>query len=113
MPQVNITLARKLDDATKEKLQLEIGNSMSILPTKNIDNTHICILDGCSLYKSGAPSDGAFVEIRLFKPSPEESKKEFTLKMFSILEDLLGIAPGVVYMNFLEFEHWALNGEYR
>lgn len=113
MPQVNITIAKKLDETTKDKLQLEIGNAMPILPTKNIDNTHTCLLDGCSLYRSGKPLDGAFVDIRLFKPSPEESKKAFSEKMFSILRDVAGIDPGNVYMNFLEFEHWALKGEYR
>ena len=113
MPQVNISLAKKLDEDTKDRLQLEIGNAMSMLPTKNIDNTHICLFDGCSLYKSGKPMDGAFVEIRLFRQSPEESKKVFAAKMFSILQEVAGIDPGLVYMNFLEFENWAHNGEYK
>ena len=113
MPQVNISLSRKLDDTTKGKLQLEIGNAMPLLPTKNIDNTHICLADGCSFYKSGVPLDGAFVDVRLHKQSPEESKKAFAEKMFSILKESLGIDPASVYMNFIEFENWASGGEYR
>ena len=113
MPQVNISLAGTLDDAAKMKLQLAVGDAIQVLPTKNIDNTQICLIEDCSFYKSGEPIDGVFVDIRLFKQSPEESKKDFAAKMYSILKEALGIEPDCVYMNFLEFENWVANGDYR
>ena len=112
MPQVNVFTARRLDEAAKNALQLEIGGSMPILPGKDTDNTAICVCDGCAMYRYGKPSNGAFVDIRLLKPSPEESKKAFAEKLFTILKDTLDIDPDRVYMNFIELEHWASGGGY-
>ena len=112
MPQVNISIAQKLDEKTMNDFQLEIGNNMNLLPGKTLDNTIIRIIDGCSIFKGGKPLDGAFVEVRLFKASPEENKKAFAEKIFSIFKAKLNIEPGAIYMNYLELDHWASNGNY-
>ena len=113
MPQVNVIISHKLDEKRKNDLQLEIGAVMSILPGKNIGNTYISICDGCSMYRDGSITDAAFVDIRLFKASPEESKKDFSKKMFEIFKSVLNIEPDQIYMNFIELEHWVANGEYK
>ena len=112
MPQVNINVSKPLNNDIKNKLQLEIGNIMEIIPGKNIGNTIICITDCCSVYKNGEAVEGAFIEVRLYKASPEESKKEFAEKMFAIFKDVLGIQPEFIYMNYLELPNWAANGSY-
>jgi len=113
MPQVNITTSRKLDAAAKNDLQLEIGAAMPLLPGKNIGNTIISINDGVPMFRDGRPADAAFIDVRLYKASPEDSKSDFAKKMFAILNVTANIEPGQIYMNFIELEHWASNGEYR
>jgi phenylpyruvate tautomerase PptA (4-oxalocrotonate tautomerase family) len=113
MPQVNLTVSQTVRAEKKNVLQQIIGDSMDLLPGKTIDNTILCIQDGCSMFKGGKPLDGAFVDIRLFKASPEESKKAFAERMFAILKDELGIDPGGVYINFIELDHWASRGTYQ
>ena len=113
MPQLNLTVSQSLTVEKKHDLQLTIGNSMGLLPGKTLDNTIICIQDGCAMFKGGKPLDGAFADIRLFKASPEESKKAFSEKLFAILKDSLGIDPGGVYINFIELDHWASRGTYQ
>ena len=112
MPQINITVAKRIDEKKKDEFQLELGRNMEILPGKNIENTAICICDGCAMFKNGKPIDGAFVDIRLFKNSPEESKKAFAEKLFSIFKTILNIESGYIYMNFIELQHWASGGNY-
>ena len=113
MPYVSITTAKKIDNPTREKLNQEICGIMTILPGKNKDNTLLCIIDGKPMYKSGVPNDGVFAEVRLYKQSPEENKKEFAQKMHAILKDTLSLPDdGCVYMNFIENETWAANGKY-
>ena len=112
MPFVNITTAKKLDDSVKSELNLKIGELMPVIPGKNIDNTLLCINDGVSMFKSGKPNDGVFVSVQCYKKSPEDSKKEFSEKIYSALKDILKIDGGCVYMNFTEFENWAANGNY-
>jgi len=113
MPHLDIRVAKKIDAGTMQKLQLEIGNSMELIPGKTISNTVIAISDGVSMFKGGVSLDGAFVDVRLYKESPAENKKEFSEKMFKILEDVLQIPPGSVQMNFVELPDWASSGVYR
>ena len=112
MPQINISIAKKVDGSTKNKLQLEIGNNVSVIPGKNIGNTAICINDGLTMFKNGQPLDGMFVDIRLYKSSPEENKKEFAEKLFAIFQEVLGVKPDCVNINFLEMSAWAAGGNY-
>ena len=113
MTYVSITTAKKIDDAAKDKLNQEIGRIMTVLPGKDKDNTLLCINDGRSMFKSGAQNDGVFVEVRLYKKSPEENKKEFAQKIHAVLKDVLNLSDSsCVYMNYLESESWAANGNY-
>jgi len=113
MPYVNITTAKKIDDVTKSELYSRIGELMPTLPGKNIDNTLLCINDGVSMFMKGKPNDGIFVSVQCYKKSPEDSKKEFSQKIYDVLKDILELSSeSCVYMNFLEFENWASNGNY-
>ena len=113
MPFVRITTAKKLDDSVKNKLHDEIIKIMPVLPGKDKDNTLLCIDDGASMYKSGEPNDGIFAEVRLYKKSPEDAKKEFSQKIYAIFKDVLNITDSsCLYMNFMEFDNWSSNGNY-
>jgi len=112
MPYVSITTAKKLSDGAKSKLYSKIGEIMPVLPGKNIDNTLLCINDGVSMFMSGKPNNGVFVSVQVYKKSPEDSKKEFSEKIYAILKEILETDIGCVYMNFTEFENWAANGNY-
>jgi len=61
----------------------------------------------------GKINDGVFVSVQLYKKSPEENKKEFSKKIYSVLKEVLELeSGGCVYMNFTEFENWAADGNY-
>ena len=113
MPYVSITTAKKLDCETKTALYTKIGELMPVLPGKNLDNTLLSVNDGVAMFKGGKPNGGVFVSVQCYKNSPEESKKEFSGKFYDVLKDVLGLdGEDCVYMNFLEFENWAANGNY-
>ena len=113
MPYVSITTAKKLSCETKKELYDKIGALMPVIPGKDLDNTLLAIIDGVSMFKSGKPNDAVFVSVQCYKKSPEESKKEFSAKIYEVLKDVLKLeSDGCVYMNFTEFENWAANGNY-
>ena len=111
MPHVDIKLSKLVDSSTKNALQLELGKIMEIIPGKNVSNTVFCISE-CSLYKDTQSYEGAFVDIRLYKSSPAESKKAFAKKLFEVFESTLNIPPSKVHVNFVELPDWAANGDY-
>ena len=112
MPFLDIRSSRPIDGPTRNKLQLEIGKLMPIIPGKNISNTLICISDSYTMYKDAEEKEAIFVDVRLFKSSPEDSKKEFVKELTTLLQTTLGISSSVVQMNFVELPNWAVNGEY-
>lgn len=113
MPFVRITTAKKLDAAVKDKLHKEIIKIMPMLPGKDKDNTLLCIEDGVSMFMHGKPNDGIFTDIRLYKKSPEDAKKEFSTKINEIFRDVLKLADDdCFYMCFTEYDGWSSNGNY-
>ena len=113
MPFVNIVTAKKIGDSAKKEINSKVCELMPTLPGKNADNTLLCISDGFDMFKSGKPNDGVFVTVQCYKKSPEENKKEFSQKFYAMLKDVLKLeSESCVYMNFIEFENWAANGNY-
>ena len=112
MPYIAISTSKPIDLHTRNTLQTEIANIIDVIPGKNPSNTVINISDSCTFYNNKQPIEAVFVDIRLYKESPEESKKAFAEKLFSILETTLQIPPSNVSMNFTEQPNWAANGNY-
>jgi len=111
MPYIDIKVSKCLNDTSKENLQKEIADNISIIPGKKPANTTICICDCCTFYREYEKIEAAFIEVRLYKESPLENKTEFAKKMFSIIENTLSIPPSKTQINFLEMPMWASNGE--
>jgi phenylpyruvate tautomerase PptA (4-oxalocrotonate tautomerase family) len=113
MPFVQITTAKKIDDSARERLNKEIGEIMPVLPGKNKDNTLLCISDGSVMFMRGEKNDGVFIDVRTYKKSLEDSKKEFSEKIHAIVKDVLKLSDSsCVYMSFLEFDNWSADGNY-
>ena len=110
MPFINAMVVRKLEDEEKTNLQEAIADAVSVIPGKNAGNTVICISDGYAMYKNKEPIEGAFVEVRLFKSSPDECKGEFTKKLFDIFEKHLKIPKEKLTINFHKLDSWGANG---
>ena len=112
MPHININVSKPIDMKAKNDLQAEIAKNMEIIPGKNAANTLICISGNHAMYKDFKPVEAAFVDVRLYKESPEESKRAFAEKLFVIFEAVLQIPPSGVQINFVELPCWASNGNY-
>jgi len=110
MPYLSVRAGMPVSGHTADMLQKEIGELISILPGKTIDNCIIEISGGCDIYLSGKRAEALFCEVRLYKPSPVDKKKEFSEKLHALFVEKLH--PVKVYINILEFEHWCADGDY-
>jgi len=113
MPQINVTVAKKLSEETKSSLQAEIADNINILPGKTKEVLAVCIIDGCSFYKNASAVDGAFIEVRLWKKTTQEAKREFTARLFEMSDRILGVPTGLLSINFIELPDWGSFGEYK
>ena len=112
MPHIDIRVSKPVDAELRNKLQTEIAGSMELIPGKTAANTVICISDNCTMYRDAQPIEAAFIDIRLYKESPTENKKEFAEHLFSIIESVLNIPLSHVQMNFIKLPCWASNGNF-
>jgi phenylpyruvate tautomerase PptA (4-oxalocrotonate tautomerase family) len=62
------------------------------------------------MYRDKQPIEAAYIDIRLYKESPDESKKKFAEQLFGIFDSILKIPPSNVQINFVELPCWATNG---
>jgi len=110
MPYVSINITKKLSDAEKNTLQEAVTNAITVIPDKTPEHTTVCITDGCAFYKNCKPQEvGGFVDVRLFKNSPKESKVEYSKKLFGIFEEQLGMPKENLHVNYLEIFDWGAN----
>jgi len=112
MPHLNIMISKPVDADAKNELQKEIANNIDVIPGKNAGNTLICISDACSMFKNLEPMEAAFIDVRLFKESPMDSKKEFAMRLFTIFESVLKLPASNVQINFIEMPCWSSNGNF-
>jgi phenylpyruvate tautomerase PptA (4-oxalocrotonate tautomerase family) len=113
MPYIAINVTEKLSDAQKEKIKAEFGRLVTIIPTKTEARTLIDFSDARTMYKDGKLISGAFIELRLWRKSEFEPKKQFTEETFQMLSRELGLAPENMYLNVMELEHWGSDGIYK
>jgi phenylpyruvate tautomerase PptA (4-oxalocrotonate tautomerase family) len=110
MPYIAINTTEKLPAAKQETIKAEIGRFISLIPTKTEAGLLIDFSGDHSFYRAGAPVTGAYVEVRLYRPSDFEAKKKFTEEVFSLLSRELGIGKDLMYLNIIELENWGGGG---
>ena len=110
MPYVAINTSLKLTEAQKEKIKTELGQLITIIPSKTEAVTMVDFSEGRTLYKAGVKIDGAMIDLRLWRKAEIDNKKKFVDETFQLLSRELGLKPENMYMNISEFEEWGSGG---
>ena len=111
MPYIAINTTQELSEGQKVKIKSELGRMMTIIPTKTEAGLLIDFSDGRTMYKGGEKIDGAFIDLRLFRKSEFEPKKQYTAEVLGLISQELGIKKEHIYLNIGEYENWGSNGE--
>jgi hypothetical protein len=72
----------------------------------------VSINNDSPLYHGGvAPEKAAYLEVKIFKDCPLESKKEFAAQAIKMLQKEFSIPEDHIYINFFEVFNWAARGQ--
>jgi phenylpyruvate tautomerase PptA (4-oxalocrotonate tautomerase family) len=112
MPYLQLHTSKPLSRAEKHELCDELGKLMPLLPGKARDNTTMCLMNGCYM-ELGDDEPALNLEVRLYKPSPAESKKAFAESVSRLLEERLGVRRDRMSINISEHASWTSGGVYR
>lgn len=112
MPYVHLNVSKELTAEQIEAARDAIATIMPTLPSKNRNNTMIHISGGCHLTMGDEGESCSFMEVRLYKSSPEENKKEFVAKAADILNSLFDIRKERMYFNMIELPEWGVGDRF-
>ncbi len=112
MPFLSVKTSASLDERRKMELQRALGELITVIPGKTIDNCITDIEDGRDMFRHGEKALAAFVDLRLFTAAPDDAKQMFMEGLCKLLKDKLNIEPINVYCNFVEFDQWGAGGRF-
>lgn len=110
MPYLHVKVGKSLTGEEQRSLYEACAQLICLIPNKNADNCMVHIEQDCALYMKGERINGAFVDLRLYKPSPLAQKQAFTKGLYDYLVDQLALRPDAVYMNIIELDQWVSSG---
>ena len=109
MPYLQLNVQKELNQEEKHALCEAIGAVMPLLPGKSRENTMMHIVSGQHMeLLTDAPC--LYLEVRMFKPSPLESKQAFVQAISRLLEEKLDVQPARMYINLVEMDEWGSGG---
>ena len=112
MPYIAVNTTQKLSVAQKEKIKAEFGRLITIIPTKSEAGLLVDFSDARTIYKAGENVEGAFIDLRLFRKSEFEPKKQFTEAVFELLSQELGLKKENMLLSIMENECWGYAGTF-
>ncbi|MDD5017629.1 MAG: hypothetical protein PHO15_05980 [Eubacteriales bacterium] len=111
MPYIQVNVTKPLQPQQKEQIKNRMGELISLIPGKSEAVTMVDITGNRTLYLGGRPlQNGAFIDVRLFGTADKKSKETLTAAMFEAMHEMLGTAPGDIYLNIFEMPSWGANG---
>lgn len=110
MPYIRFTTNQKLCDNCCNALKSAAGELISILPNKSEAVTMVEINKEAKMYFGGAEVPAMLIQLKLYKASPLEAKKEFTEKIIARASEISGVPVSNIYFNVDEYENWGSKG---
>ena len=111
MPYINVKATCTINEATEIQLKSRIGRAIELIPGKNESKLMVCIEDASHIYFGGnTDGDTIFAEIKIFGKSTPEAFNNMTAELCKIFNDLLGVSPERVFVQYEECFIWGWNG---
>jgi len=109
MPYINASITEKLSQEKIEILKSETGKLLGLIGKSE---THLMmdIQDGKTMYFKGKKESCAYIDVRVYGNLELEGKDKFVGALCVVLEKLLNIKKENVFITFLEFKNWGMNG---
>lgn len=111
MPFIHVKTNTAVSEAQETTLKEQLGQAISLLPGKSESWLMLQLEGGCHLYFRGendAPL--AFVAVKVFGRAGAGDYERLTAEVTRLLEDVCGVAPDHVYVQYEEVTYWGWNG---
>lgn len=111
MPFIDSRVTVTLSENQRDYLKDELGKIIDEIPGKSEKFLMVGFQDNFPLYFKGQKLDyGAYVEVKLFGRSSEDSLKIATSEICALYQKTLNIPPKSIYVKYEEVDNWGWNG---
>lgn len=114
MPYVNSIVTKKINESTRNRLKVFIGDLINEIPGKSEEYLMVRFCDDELLYFKGEQKDSAaIIEVKILGNVEIRYKDRFTSKISDLFEQELEIQKENIYVIFEEIPDgsWGWNGE--
>lgn len=112
MPLIVVNTSLTLEKEQKDAIKREMGKAIEIIPGKTEQVLMVDISDGRTIYFRGEePKQAAHVDVRIYGSANFAIKSEFTLAIYKVLNDTVGLKADEVFVNFNELPVWGSDGK--
>ena len=114
MPFISVNVSGSLSKMQKDEIKSSLGKLIEILPTKSEKGLMVDICDNHTLYYAGEEMEkAAFIDLRVYKESPFDEKREFFKRVCEMMSEIAGIDAANIYCNIFELSNWGSRGDFR
>ncbi len=112
MPVIELNVSQKIDKAKKKRIADRISEDITLIPGKQQFELMSVIRDD-SYIQLGDKfiENGAFINMSCFGSAEAQYNERYTLRLFEILKEELGIDGDDIYMNLTERKWWGCHGK--
>ncbi len=114
MPYIRLSMTKKLDAETEQKLVDGLGIALSKIPGKDPCWTSVEVNDGIRMYFGGEKQDNmVFLDVRYVSKFEFHLKRAFVRAAFDTVHEILGTDKERICLNITEFSNWGAAGDFR
>lgn len=95
------------------ELKSRLGKAIELVPGKSEAYLMVGFEENCHMYLRGDDKEPmAYIEASIFGNEEHLGYSQLTAEITRIFNDVLGIAPDHVYLNYRDIPGWGVSGRY-
>ena len=111
MPFINSKISTSITKEQENEIKSRLGKAIELIPGKSENWLMLGFEPEYSLYFKGDNSQPmAFVEVSVYGGENPDAFSKLTGVICDIFQDVLGIAPGNIYVKYTATSNWGWNG---
>lgn len=110
MPYIQVRTNSSVAENAQELLKSRLGQAIEAIPGKSEAWLMVEIVPECALWFAGSDAPAALVEVAIYGGADTEDYDALTARICELVDGVLDIDPGRVYVKYSEHSVWGWNG---
>ena len=113
MPFIRVSVTQKLAEEKQAELVEGLGEAISVIPGKDGRGLIVDLEDGKTIFCGGVKQENfVFADVRYYSNFTYQQKKEFTIAVFKVFENVLGTTKDKAFLTITEYNNWGGFGNF-